>query len=84
MEIMDTTALATVTGGASNPAGLPLQGGCVALNAANESAAAAFLKSKKLSKDATGNFTKRGDGPYPAIYGYEYWRGSRCAPGADD
>ena len=76
--------LATVTGGNTNPAGLSTVGGCPALTAANNKKARAWLKANGITRDEGGNYTKKNDGKYPAIYRYEYANGSRCAPGADD
>lgn len=83
MKTLGTNLLATITGGAGNPAHLTMKDGCPAPTRANNRKAARWLKNNGITKDQSGNYSKA-DGPYPSLYGYEYYNGSRCAPGADD
>ncbi len=82
MKTIDANLLATITGGAGNP--LSLSGSsCPVPNAKNEALAKAWNTKNGVTKDKGGNFTKA-DGAFPNLYRYEYFNGSRCAPGADD
>ena len=86
MTTIDTNLLATITGGAgdsTNPANLRTSGSCPAPSAKNDALAKTWNAKHGVTKDSGGNFTKA-DGAFPNLYRYEYFNGSRCAPGADD
>jgi hypothetical protein len=84
MTTIDTNILETVVGGAgNNPAKLSERGGCPVPSAKNDSLAKTWNAKNGVTKDKGGNFTKA-DGSFPNLYRYEYFNGSRCAPGADD
>ncbi|HEX4456277.1 MAG TPA: hypothetical protein VH143_35690 [Kofleriaceae bacterium] len=81
---IDAHLLATVVGGAGdNPAKLSESSGCPVPSASNDSLAKSWNVKHGVTKDKGGNFTKL-DGPLPNLYRYEYFNGSRCAPGGDD
>src|SRR5580698_10027078 len=88
MKTIDTNLLATITGGAgkkdsTNPACLSMSGGCPVPSAKNDSLAKTWNAAHGVTKDKGGNFTTV-DGSTPNLFRYEYFNGSRCAPGADD
>ena|SRR5580698_4926447 len=81
---IDTNLLATIVGGAGdNPAKLSESSGCPVPSAKNDALAKTWNAKHGVTKDKGGNFTKQ-DGSFPNLYRYEYFNGSRCAPGADD
>jgi hypothetical protein len=86
MKTIDANLLGTVIGGAgdsTNPAHLATQGGCPVPSAKNDARAKTWNSGNGVTKNTGGNFTKA-DGPFPNLYRYEYFNGSRCAPGSDD
>ena len=86
MQTIEQDLLEVVLGGAgdsTNPAGLRATDGCPVPSAKNDTLAKAWNKSNGVTKNSGGNYTKA-DGPFPNLYRYEYFNGSRCAPGADD
>jgi len=85
LKTIDANLLEQIVGGAAdtNPAHLPVAGGCPVPNAKNDALARAWNKQNGVTKDSGGNFTKA-DGPFPSLYRYEYANGSSCAPGAGD
>jgi hypothetical protein len=86
MKTIELNVLHTVVGGAgdsTNPAKLSTSGSCPVPSAKNDSLAKTWNAKNGVTKDKGGNFTKT-DGPFPNLYRYEYFNGSRCAPGADD
>jgi len=86
MTTIDPNILETIIGGAgdsTNPAKLRTTGGCPVSSSKNDTLAKAWNKQNGVTKDKGGNYTKA-DGAFPNLYRYEYFNGSRCAPGADD
>ena len=83
MKTIDETLLHTITGGASAKPKLEMSGGCPADTAHNDALAKKWNAKNGVTRDKGGNFGAA-DGKNYNLYRYEYFTGSRCAPGADD
>ena len=86
MKTIEANLLEAVIGGAGasrNSPKLSMSDGCPEQSAENDALAKTWNKRNGVTKGNGGNFTKL-DGPTPNLYRYEYFTGSRCAPGASD
>lgn len=83
MKTIDIDSLATITGGAAAKPKFEMSGSCPADNAHNDALAKKWNAKNGVTKNAGGNFGLA-DGKNYNLYRYEYFNGSRCAPGADD